>query len=74
MKQISSQSTIYELCSKYPELIPILDELGFHEISNPLMRATAGKFMTLPKGAAAKSIPWDTIIRVLHNRDFEIIA
>jgi selenophosphate synthetase-related protein len=50
----------------------ILKELGFKDITNPGMLNTAGRFMTIPKGAAMKKIPIETIKESFINHGYEI--
>lgn len=38
----------------------MLEEAGFSEVTKPGMLATAGRFMTLPKGAALKKLDLKT--------------
>ena len=45
-----------EICKEHPEVIAIMKDLGFENITNPGMLNTAGRFMTIPKGAAMKQI------------------
>ncbi len=71
-KSIDLTKTVYELCSKDPELIDILAEVGFRDIRLPGMLQTAGRFMTIPKGAAAKRIDMQTIQTALINRGYRI--
>ena len=55
-KQVDLNKSLYELCSQYPEIVQIMQEIGFKDIANPAMLNTAGRFMTIAKGAAAKEI------------------
>lgn len=73
MKSIDLRQPVQKLCAQYPELIDIMRRLGFTEITKPGMLATAGRFMTLPKGAAMRNIGMDTIRQELKNNGFEII-
>ncbi len=73
MKGIDLDKPVQKLCSEYPELIDIMRELGFTDIIKPGMLATAGRFMTIPKGAAMKKIDMDTIRKTLEGHGFEII-
>jgi hypothetical protein len=73
MKSIDLRQPIQKLCAQYPELIDIMRGLGFTEIMNPGMLATAGRFMMLPKGAAMRNIGMETIRQELKNNGFEII-
>lgn len=72
-KTISLNETIYEICTKYPEIKEILRELGFVDIVNPIMMNTAGRVMTIPKGAQMKNIDIEKIKERLKENGFEII-
>lgn len=71
-KYIDLSTSIYELTTAYPELLSIMKELGFHDITNPLMLQTMGKIMTIPKGARVKQISLDHIIATLQEHGFII--
>ncbi len=73
MKSIDLRQPVQKLCEQYPELIGIMQGLGFTGITRPGMLATAGRFMSLPKGAAMRNIGMDTILQELKNNGFEII-
>lgn len=74
MKRIDINKSVQKLCADYPEMIEIMRELGFSDITKPGMLATAGRFMTIPKGAAMRKIDMDTIRRTLESHGFEIIG
>jgi len=69
-KPIDLTQSVYTLCTQYPDLIPIMEELGFKDISKRGMLATAGRWITIPKGAALKKLEMDTIIQKLAERGF----
>ncbi|RCX07304.1 uncharacterized protein DUF1858 [Anaerobacterium chartisolvens] len=71
--QINLSKSVYEISKEHPDVIEIMKELGFESITNPGMLNTAGRFMTIPKGAAMKSIPLDKIKEALRNKGYEII-
>ena len=54
IRTIDLTRSVHSLCSEYPEIASIMAELGFTDIVKPGMLATAGRFMTIPKGAAMK--------------------
>lgn len=60
-KILDFSKTIYELSKEVPEIISIMKELGFESISNPTMLNTAGRVMTIPKGAVMKGINIENI-------------
>lgn len=71
-KVIDINRTIFELCKEYPEIPQIMSDLGFKDITKPGMISTAGRFMTLSKGAAAKGIDLEKIKQELIQRGYEI--
>lgn len=60
-KSINLSKTVYELYKEDPEIIEVMKRLGFTDITNPGMLNTAGRFMTIPKGAAMKGIDLEKI-------------
>lgn len=73
MKTLELGKSILELTTQYPELIGILKDLGFSEISNPVMLKTAGRIMTIPKGCTVRNINLETVKQALVNKGFNII-
>ena len=71
-KIIDLTRSVHDLCKEKPEVIEVLRELGFDQITNPAMLNTAGRFMTIPKGAVMKGIDLGRIKRELENRGFSI--
>ncbi len=69
---IDMSKSVYEICSDFPEVIEMMKELGFDTIASPGMLNTAGRFMTIPKGAAMKSISLDKIIEVFREKGYEV--
>lgn len=72
MIEISKNDTVFDLISKYPEIKEALFELGFVDIVKPGMLQTAGRIMTLSKGAAMKKIPLNEIADKLNAIGFEL--
>lgn len=71
-KVIDIHATIYELYTKYPEVLPIMVELGFDQITKPGMLQAAGRVMTLPKGCRLKGIDLETVMETFRNHGLEI--
>ena len=69
-KRIDLNQSVYSLCQQHPELTEILAAIGFPDIAKPGMLATAGRFMTIPKGAAMKKLDLGDIVRQLAERGF----
>lgn len=72
-KKLDLGKTVYELAHETPEVIEILKELGFENITNPLMMKTAGKVMTLPKGAAMKGLDLEKVKEAFRQKGFRVI-
>lgn len=72
-KTIHLSKSIFEICKENPEVIEIMKELGFDNIGNPAMLNTAGRFMTISKGAAMKNISLEHIKDVFINKGFIMI-
>ena len=72
-KQIDLTKSVYEICSQYPEVIQIMQEIGFKDIANPAMLNTAGRFMTIAKGAAMKNIDMDSIKQAFEAKGFSVL-
>lgn len=71
-KEISINSSVYELCLTHPEIIDILKGLGFVNITKPGMLQTAGKIMTLPKGCRMMKIPIERVTKTFIEHGFLI--
>lgn len=73
MKQVDLNKSVYDLTREFPELIDVLVDLGFKDIAKPGMLNTAGRIMTLDKGAKMKRIDMDTIKAKLADAGFELV-
>ena len=71
-REIDLSKTVYELSREYPEIVDIMKELGFESITNEGMLNTAGRFMTIPKGAAMKGISMEKISRAFESKGYSI--
>ena len=72
-KVIRLTDSVYALCKAYPELVDFMASLGFTDIVKPGMLDTAGRFMTLPKGAKLKRIELDSIVSKLEAAGFTVL-
>lgn len=72
-KIIDFSKSVYELCKQDPEVIEIMKELGFEQISDGEMMDTVGRVMTIPKGAVVKGIDLDKIKDVFTKRGYSIV-
>ncbi|MDT2745084.1 DUF1858 domain-containing protein [Enterococcus asini] len=71
-KTIDVGRHLYEVVQAYPEVVAIMVELGFKEIKAPGMLQTAGRYMTIEKGAKLKKIPLEQVIAAFQAAGFEI--
>lgn len=72
-QSIDFRKTIYELVKENPAVGQIMQELGFKDITNPAMLNTAGRVMTIPKGASMKKIDLSTIKQAFQDKGFQIV-
>ena len=70
---IDLESSLYDIVKKHPIVLELMDELGFKEIKKPGMLQTAGRYMTIPKGAKMKKIPLEAIINRFELEGFTVI-
>jgi hypothetical protein len=71
-KVIDLTKSVYEICKKHPEVVDIMKDLGFENITSPGMLNTAGRFMTIPKGAGMKGIPMEKIKEAFAAKGFDL--
>ena len=50
-KKLDLNKPVFELVQEYPELVDILKDLGFSEITKPVMLNSVGRITTIPKGS-----------------------
>lgn len=73
-KVIDLNKSMYEICSKDPDAAALLAEAGFRDIVRPGMLLTAGKLLTVPKGAACKGISLKTVVEKFLRHGYKIRA
>ncbi|MFQ6038162.1 MAG: DUF1858 domain-containing protein [Candidatus Aminicenantales bacterium] len=72
MKEIDLKKSVYEITEEYPELIPILKDLGFIGVVNPVVRRTLGRKMTLPQGCEKQGKDLKDVIRALEENGYSV--
>ena len=72
-KQIDLKKAVFELVKTYPELKEVLVELGFKDIVLPGMLETAGRIMTIEKGAKMKQFDIKDIIKKLEDKGYKVV-
>lgn len=71
-KIIDFSKSIHDLCKENPEVAEVMQELGFESITNPVMLNTAGRVMTIPKGAAMKGVDIGRVKMEFSRRGYKI--
>jgi len=69
---IYTSQTVYEIVKEHPEVMEIMKEIGFTDITKPGMLQTAGRFMTLAKGSQIKNISMDKMKEAFKRRGYEL--
>ena len=73
MKKIDLSKSLYDLTDEYPELIPILKEMGFLGVANPVTRNTLGRMTTIPEGCEKQGKDLQEVISELEKAGFTVI-
>jgi len=71
-KIVDFNKTIYELCTEDPFIIEIMKEQGFEQITKQGMLQTAGRVMTIQKGARMRSIELTDIIQAFEKHGYAV--
>jgi hypothetical protein len=71
-KMIDLSKSVYELCKGDPQVIEIMKEIGFDQITNTASLNTVGRFMTIPKGAVMKGIELEKIRGEFTRKGYSI--
>ncbi|MFP4082745.1 MAG: DUF1858 domain-containing protein [Candidatus Aminicenantes bacterium] len=74
MKEIDLKKSVYDLTEDYPQLIPILKDLGFLGVANPVIRKTLGKATTIPQGCKKQGKDLKGVIERLEKEGFRVIT
>lgn len=74
MKKIDLNRSVFDLTEEYPELIDIMEDLGFSEITKKAMRYSVGRLTTIPQGAKMKNISMNSVINKLLSNGFQLVG
>lgn len=72
MKELDLSKSLFELVTLYPEIKDLMYKLGFEAIAKPGMLQTAGRYVTIAKGAKMKHIPMEQIIKTFEENGFNV--
>jgi hypothetical protein len=71
-KTINFQKTVYEICTEDSYVLEIMKGIGFDQITKQGMLQTAGRVMTIPKGARMKGIELSPIIQIFEQHGYTV--
>ncbi len=71
-KILDFNKTVSTLVGEYPEVLNIMSELGFKEITSPMALEMMGSVMTIPKGALIKGIDLEHIVKTFKEKGFVV--
>jgi len=71
-KIIDFQKSVYDLCTEDPFVIEIMIELGFEQITKQGMLQTAGRVMTISKGARMRGIELSAITQTFEKHGYNV--
>ena len=65
---------VAEVIEKQPEVLDVLVELGFTPLTNPVMRNTVGRVVSIKKGASMNGIDLNKIKQTLELNGYEVVG
>lgn len=71
-KIVDFQKTVYDICTEDPFIIEIMKELGFDQITKQGMLQTAGRVMTIEKGARMRGIELSEIAQTFVKHGYSV--
>lgn len=71
-KTIDLNKSVYDIVTEFPEITEVFTTLGFTDITKPGMLQTAGRIMTIPKGAAMKKMDLETVKAAFREKGYQI--
>lgn len=72
LKELDLSRNLFDLVTDYPEIKTIMAEIGFAAIEKPGMLQTAGRYMTIEKGARLKKLPLSQIVAAFEAAGFTV--
>ena len=64
--------TLYDLTKQFPELIPILHDMGLEAVTNPILRQTVGRKLTVAEGLKRHDISLAEVESKLTAQGFSV--
>jgi uncharacterized protein len=69
-KELDLNRTLYDLTEEHPELIAILSEAGLSGASNPVMRKTAGRTVSVIEGIQRHKLSLEDVIQKIEQSGY----
>ncbi|EGW37451.1 DUF438 domain-containing protein [Desulfosporosinus sp. OT] len=66
--------SLYDLTEAYPELIPILHNMGLEGAANPILRQTVGRKLPVAEGLKRHGITLEEARRILEANGFDVLS
>lgn len=70
--EIDLKDSVYTLTQQHPELIELLVDLGFHQLTDETLRKTVGRTITLTMGSKLMNISLEEIKKKLRWNGYQI--
>jgi len=61
IESFTGNETVFALTEQFPQTIPLLKEVGFEKITNPLLRKTLGRAITVKKACEEQKIDFEVL-------------
>jgi len=64
---ITATMTVADVLEQYPDIVTVFLQYGFSNITNPVMRRTVAKVMTLQAGCEMRNVNCEVFVRALNE-------
>lgn len=71
--RIDLTQPVAKILEKNPELQPILVDMGFKPLNNPLMLKTLGQTTSLKTGAKLIKLPLEDLVLILTCHGYDVV-
>jgi hypothetical protein len=67
MQQITKDSIVEQVLTNFPKTLEVFISHGFKDLSNPIMRNTMAKFVTIGRACKMKAVDQDAFLLELNK-------
>jgi hypothetical protein len=68
IKELTGNETVFALTEQFPQTLSILKEAGFEKITNPFLRKTLGRAITLRKACQEQKVDFNLLRQKIVNQ------